>query len=183
MKNWKLSRKLTLGITLIVIICMSLLYVTANKTLKGIIQKSEHSNMESVLTAQTSLIEEYVTRQEELLIAYSKTPAIRELLKDVNNKEKLKAAQTYTEYYYAGLDNWEGLYIGEWNTHCIAHSNPGVVGITLREGESLKALQNAMISENGLYDAGIIVSPVSENLFCLCTVLCMIQTEKQLLVM
>lgn len=30
MKNWKLSRKLTLGIMLIVIICMSLLYVTAN---------------------------------------------------------------------------------------------------------------------------------------------------------
>ncbi|MGN0415870.1 MAG: hypothetical protein ACI4FX_10315 [Agathobacter sp.] len=40
MKNWKLSHKLTLGITLIVMLCMSLLYVTANKTLKGMIQES-----------------------------------------------------------------------------------------------------------------------------------------------
>ena len=73
-------------------------------------------------------------------------------------------AQQYTENYYAGLDNWEGLYIGEWNTHVIAHSNPEVVGITTREGEALKALQDAMISRNGLYDAGIIVSPASQKL-------------------
>lgn len=164
MKNWKLSRKLTLGITLIVIICMSLLYVTANRTLKKFTQQSEKSHMENTLSAQTSLIEEYVTRQEELLTAYSKAPVVRELLKDVNNAEKLKAAQTYTEYYYKGLDNWEGLYIGEWNTHCIAHSNPDVVGVTLREGDSLKALQDAMTSRNGLYNTGIIVSPASGKL-------------------
>ncbi len=63
MKNWKLSRKLTLGITLIVILCMSLLYMTANKALKGVIQSSEHNHLKSILAAQTSLIEEYVTRQ------------------------------------------------------------------------------------------------------------------------
>lgn len=83
--------------------------------------------MESVLAAQTGLIEEYVTRQEELLIVYSKTPAVRELLKDVNNKDKLNYAQTYTE-------------------------------------DSLKDLQDAMTSRNGVYDAGIIVSPASGKL-------------------
>ena len=164
MRNWKLSRKLTLGIMLIVIVCMSLLYATANRTLKRLIQESEHSHMDSVLAAETSLIEEYVTRQEELLIAYSKTPAIRELLKDVSNAEKLDYAQKYTEYYYKSLDNWEGIYVGEWNTHCIVHSNANVVGVILREGESLKALQNAMTSRNGLYNAGIIVSPASGKL-------------------
>ncbi|MDD6492258.1 MAG: methyl-accepting chemotaxis protein [Firmicutes bacterium] len=164
MKNWKLSQKLTLGITLIVMVCMTLLYLTANKTLKGLIQESEHHQMESTLAAQTSLIEEFVTRQEELLTAYSQTPAIRELLKDVNNPEKAKYAQEYTESFYKSLDNWEGLYVGEWNTHIIVHSNPGVVGITLREGDSLKALQDAMTSRNGLYNAGIIVSPASGKL-------------------
>lgn len=164
MKNWKLSRKITLGITLIVVVCMSLLYMTANRTLKGIMQESERGHMESTLAAETSLIEEYVTRQENLLMAYSRTPTIRTLLKDVSNAEKLNNAQTYTEYYYEGLDNWEGIYIGEWNTHCIVHSNPKVVGVTLREGESLKALQDAMTSRNGLYDAGIIVSPASGKL-------------------
>ena len=164
MKNWKLSNKLTLGIMIIVFACMSLLYGTANQTLKKLIKDSEQSHMENMLTAQTSLINEYITRQEESLIAYSKTPTVRELLKDINNTEKLASAQTYTQDYYKELDNWEGLYIGEWNTHCIAHSNPKVVGITLREGASLKALQDAMTSRNGLYNSGIIVSPVSGKL-------------------
>ncbi len=164
MKNWKLSRKITLGITLIVIVCMSLLYVTANRTLKGIMQESERNNMKSILVAQSSLIEEYVTSQESLLKAYSKTPAVIALLKDVNNADKQKTAQAYTEYYYKGLDNWEGIYIGEWNTHVIAHSNPAVVGMVTREGDSLKALQDAMTSSDGLYDAGIIVSPASGKL-------------------
>lgn len=164
MKNWKLSRKLTLGITLIVILCMSLLYMTANRTLKRFIQQSEQSHMENTLNAQTSLIEEYVTKQEELLNAYSKTPVVRELLKDVDDLEKLQAAQTYTENYYKGLDNWEGIYISEWNTHCIVHSDKNVVGAVFRKGEPLKALQDAMTSRNGLYDAGIIVSPATAKL-------------------
>ena len=92
------------------------------------------------------------------MIAYSKTPVVRELLKDPDNAEKLKAAQSYTEYYYEGLDDWEGIYIGEWNTHCIVHNNPEIVGVTLREGEPLKELQDAMTSRKGLYNAGIIVS-------------------------
>lgn len=164
MKNWKLSKKLTLEITCIIIICMGLLYITSDNILRELMQTSEQDHMETVLSAQTSLIEEYVSHQEELLIAYSKTPAVREFLKDVNSKEKLDYAQAYTEEYYAALDRWEGIYIGEWNTHCIAHSNPDVVGVVLREGDSLKALQDAMTSRNGLYNAGIIVSPVSGKL-------------------
>lgn len=40
MKNWKLGTKITLGITIIVIICMSQLYLTANKTMTGMMQES-----------------------------------------------------------------------------------------------------------------------------------------------
>ena len=164
MNNWKLSKNITLGIMIIVILCMSLLYLVANKTMNGLMQKSERNNMKSTLSAQTSLIEEYVTQQESLLTAYSKAPVVREFLKDVNNPEKQNAAQSYTENYYKDLKNWEGLYISEWNTHVIAHSDPNVVGITTREGDALKALQDEIISKNGLYDAGIIVSPASDKL-------------------
>lgn len=164
MKNWKLGTKITMGITIIVIICMSLLYVTANKTMNGMMQESELNNMKNTLKAQTSLVNEYVSRQESILTAYSKTPCIRDFLKDVNNSDKQEIAQRYTENYYKDLNNWEGIYVGEWNTHIIAHSNPKVVGMTTREGDSLKALQDAMTQKNGLYNAGIIVSPSSGEL-------------------
>lgn len=164
MKNWKLSTKITLGIMVIILACMSLLYVTANKTMRGMMQESERNHMESMLQGQTGLIEEYVKHQEDMLAAFSKSPAVRELLKDVENSEKTATAQQYTERYYEGLENWEGLYIGEWDTHVIAHSNPQVIGITTREGEGLKALQDTMASKEGVYDAGIIVSPASGKL-------------------
>lgn len=51
--------------------------------------------------------------------------------------------------------------MSEWNTHVLAHTNAAVVGITTREGEPLKALQDAMIAADGVYNTGIIISPAS----------------------
>lgn len=160
MKNWKLSRTITLGIMVIVIIGISLLYVMANNTMNNMLKQSERNHMETSLLAQSSLIDEYVNKQENLLIAYSKAPIVRELLKDINNSEKQAIAQAYTENYYAGLDNWEGIYIAELNTHCIAHSDASNVGRTWRtEKDSIKQLQDALFEKNSLYNAGIIVAP------------------------
>lgn len=94
MKNWKLGTKITLGITIIVIICMSQLYLTANKTMTGMMQESELNVMKNTLNAQASLLNEYVARQESILTAYSKTPCVRDFLKDVNNSEQQVIVQS-----------------------------------------------------------------------------------------
>lgn len=164
MKNQKMSTKIAAAITLVVIICISLLYVIASNRMNALMKQSEIDHMKASLHAQTNLIEEYIIHQEDLLTAFSKAPVVIDFLKNPEDPEKQKLAQEYTEKYYADLEQWEGLYIGEWNTHVIAHSNPEVVGITTREGDGLKALQTAMESANGLYNAGIIVSPASSKL-------------------
>lgn len=164
MKNQKLKTKLTIQITGVIIVCIILLYVVASWSMENIMKKSELENMNASLNSQTNIIKQYVKGQETLLTVFSKALEVRELLKDPENIEKQKRAQAYTEAYYSGLDNWEGLYIGEWDTHVIAHSNPSVVGITTRHGEALKILQNAMIRKNGLYNVGIVESPATEKL-------------------
>ena len=164
MKNVKMSRKIALGIAIIVVCCLSLLYVIASQNMNTLMQRSERLQNETALQAQTCLIKEYVRHNEDLLIEFSKAPIVREFLRDPKNTEKQKEAQRFTEDSFATGDNWEGLYIGEWNTHVIAHSNPKVVGMTTREGDSLKALQDAMKEKNGLYNAGIIHSPASNQL-------------------
>lgn len=164
MKNRRMSTTLTVSIAVAVMICVGLLYITANNGMMWIMKKSALDNMEVSLNAQTSIIEEYVAHQEELLTAFSKAPAIADFLQDPTNKQKKELAQKYTENYYEGLNNWEGLYIAEWDSHVIAHSNAEVVGMTTREGEPLKELQDAITAQNGLYDAGIIVSPASKQL-------------------
>lgn len=163
-KNRKLSTTLTLSITAVVLVCIFLLYIVANNNMTKSIMNSELDNMETLLNARTSIIEEYVTHEQDLLVAYSKEPIIKKLLMDPQNEELQKEAQSYTEAYFAELDNWEGIYVGEWDTHVIAHSNAKVVGITTRTGDGLKQLQDAITSANGIYNAGILVSPASNQL-------------------
>lgn len=164
MKNLKLRTKITIVIALVTTICIFLLYIFANRSMTTTMKRSAKEDMYASLSAQTNLIKEYVSHQEDLLTAYSKAEVVSDFLKDPTNEKKGKLAQDYTERYYSGLDDWEGIYIGEWNTHVIAHSNPEVVGMTTREGDSLKTLQDAMTEANGLYNVGIIVSPASQQL-------------------
>ncbi len=166
MKNMKLRNKLTLGVFITVAFGMLLLYFTANTTIKNMIQDSENTNHNNVLSAQASLINQYVNEQENLLEQYSHEPIFVDLLKDPENPELLAAAQKYTEDYYSTLPNWEGIYIGEWaTTHCLVHSDKQYVGAIFRKDpNAVKALQDAMLANNGLYDTGIIISPASQTL-------------------
>lgn len=163
-KNLKMKTALTSAITVLTIICITILYIFTQTGMTKLMKKSAQDSMKTSLNSQTTLIREYVSHQEDLLKKFSISPMIIDYLKDLNNKDKQLKAQQFTENYFKGLDNWEGIYSGEWNTHVVTHSNPKVVGMTTRKGDSLKALQNAMKENNGLYNAGIIVSPASQKL-------------------
>lgn len=163
-KNLKMKTALTSVITILTILSITLLYATTQSGMTSLMKTSAQSSMKSSLNSQTTLIGEYVAHQEDLLREFSVSPVIADYLKDISNKEKQQKAQQYTESYYKGLDNWEGLYVGKWNAHVVTHSNPKVVGMTTRKGDSLKQLQDAMTSAKGLYDAGIIISPASQKL-------------------
>lgn len=163
-KNLKLRTRLTISISAVVFVCIFLLYIVAYNDITTVLKQSEVKNMYASLVAQTNVINEYVTHQEDLLVAYSKAPIILELLKDPENVEKQRLVQSYTETYYRDLNGWEGLYVAEWDTHVIAHSNPSVVGITTRSGEGLKALQDALLEKEGIYNTGILISPASQKL-------------------
>ena len=162
--NWKLNKKITLGITSIVIICISMLYIMASHSLKGVMQESEQNYMKSMLAAQTNLIEEYVTRQENMLLAYSKTPVIRNALKNPEDSATVSEAEAYTKNYFQNLNKWEGIYASIMDTRCIVHNNEQIIGRIFRKGAALQQLHDAMTTRKGLYDAGIIVSPATKKL-------------------
>ena len=166
MKNRKMSTAITATIILVNLVCILLLYLVANTTMTTMMKQSEMENLHSSLTVQTKIIQEYIKHQEDMLSTYGDADVVREFLKNPNDDALRASAQAYTERYYSRLENWEGLYIGEWNTHIIAHSNPGTVGMTTREAgsDSLLQLQDAMINRQGLYNAGMIVSPATGKL-------------------
>lgn len=163
-KNLKMRLSLTIVILSLTICCICMLYFTAKTGMQGMMEDSAVETMQRDLNAQSALIQEYVDHQEDLLKEFSIDPIVKDYLKDLDNPAKQKELQAYTEIYYQQLDNWEGLYVAEWDTHVIAHSNPEIVGMYTREGDPMIALQNAMEQAQGLYNAGIIVSPASQKL-------------------
>ncbi len=164
MKNKKMSSAITATVLLINLICIVLLYLVASTTMTSLMNKSAMEDLHASLSVQTEIVEEYKRHQEDMLRTYSDSDIVRDFLKNLDDPEKQTAAQAYTERYYNRMSNWEGLYVAEWDTHILAHSNPATIGMVTREGAPLLQLQNAMLDRNGLYNAGIIVSPASGKL-------------------
>ena len=92
MKNLKMSQNITIGIMLIVAVCMGLLYFISSSGLNTIMKQSERTKSENALISQMCLIEEYVKHNEDLLTEFGKAPAVKELLKDVDNQDKQETA-------------------------------------------------------------------------------------------
>lgn len=162
-RNVKLATKLTVTIAVVTAISMLLLFLfTYNNFSKAMVENS-NNNMATALKAKTQIIDEYINKAEETLTAYSRAGEVRDLLEHPNDLKIQKKAQKYTEEFYNDLEDWEGIYTAEMDTHVIAHNNPNAVGVRTREGESLKQLQTQLESVKGsLYNTGIIPSPVSD---------------------
>ena len=159
-----MSTLITVSIAIVTAACTLILFLLANRNMTTAMHDTAMNNMDATLLAKTGIIEEYVDKAEKLLISYGEAPIVAELLKNPEDPEITATAQRYTENFYANLEGWEGIYIAEWNTHVLTHSNPKVVGITTREGDPLKQLQDAMTAAGDIYNTGIIESPASQQL-------------------
>ncbi len=164
MKNQKMSTVITSIVSLVTALCILFLFLIASNNMTVAMRNTAMNNMETSLNARAELLEQYVAQAETLMIAYGKAPIVKELLKNPSNAQVTAQAQAYTEQYYAGLDGWEGLYIAEWDSHVLTHSNPPVVGIYTREGDPLKQLQDTILASGEIYNTGILISPASQQL-------------------
>lgn len=164
MKNQKMSTVITAVVSLVAAVSILFLFLIASNNMTVAMKNTAMNNMETSLNARAEVIEQYVDQAEKLLLSFSKAPVIEQLLQDPDNARLTQQAQSYTEDYYAGLGGWEGIYIAEWDTHVLTHSNPGTVGIRTREGDPLKQLQDAMTAAGDIYNTGIIVSPATKQL-------------------
>ena len=161
MKGKKFSKlTILLALQFIIMIILSLIITI---TISSATRKNTIEHMETITDERAHIILNYVENAEKTLTYYSKAEQVADLLKNPSDPAATKKAQEFTEDYSASIDNVEGLWIGEWNTHCIAHTNPGTVGITTRKDpDKLKELQDAMLAAGDkVYNTGMILSPAT----------------------
>ncbi|MDE5719088.1 MAG: cache domain-containing protein, partial [Lachnospiraceae bacterium] len=156
-----LSTKIIACILTVQIVVMGAMVLFIGNAVASDTKKSTTNSMETVVEERSRIIENYVREVEQTLTAYSRAGEILAVLKNPTDEAAVAAAQAYTEKFSADVSNLEGLYVSEWNTHVLAHTNAAVVGITTREGDPLKALQDALLAADGVYNTGIIISPAS----------------------
>lgn len=143
------------------IIVMSVLSVLVIYSITTDTRRSTTNSMKTIVQERSQIIKNYVDEAERTLTSYSRAGEILDIMQNPEDPEITAAAQAYTEKFSSDIANLEGLYASEWNTHVLAHTNAQVVGITTREGDPLKALQDSMLAADGVYNTGIIISPAS----------------------
>ena len=142
-------------------VVMSVLYLFINAQLTNNIKESTINNMKTVVTERSAIIENYICEVESYLTGYSRSADVVNLLNDPSNEKLQKIAQNYTKVYGSDRTGIDGLYISDWNTNVLTHINEDAVGITMREGDSLKNLQTSIMNADGVYNTGIVVSPAT----------------------
>ena len=161
----KMSVLITIGIGIVASVCMLVLCLNINSEAKNKVEEKVINNMMTALDGQANIIKLYVQESEITLKAYASSGELKTLLENPEDPEAFAAAQAYTERYFAQLTDWEGVYLSDWDTKVLAHSNAGAVGMVTRKGDDLIPYRATMTdSEGGFYDGGAFVSPASQQL-------------------
>ena len=133
----------------------------ASKELKQVTNNS----MLGVIKDTGAGLDYSIETSENTVKAFAASPIVLDCLKNPGDAAKQELAQQYTSDFFGKLEGWEGIYIADWGSTVMTHPAPPVVGKTMREGDALKSLQDAMLAaDNGIYNVGIITSPASGEL-------------------
>lgn len=159
MKNLKMKVVTMIMVSVVSLFSLGILFVLASNSNQKLTKQSALDNMETYLQSQSNAIENFVEDSERALKLFGQAPVIKAYLKNQGDTSAFEKAQAYTLSYYGLLENWEGLYAANWDSKVLTYNAPPVIGKTLREGDSLQQLRDAMTgAPNGVYNAGIILS-------------------------
>lgn len=162
-KQQKIGIKIATSVICLQVIVMLGMYVFIHTKITELTKQHTLNNMQTIVEERSKIIENYVNDTENYLTAYSRAGEITDLLLNPEDFKATEKVQKYTEVFSTDKENLEGIYVSRWDTHVLAHTNPEVVGITTRKDEALKALQDAMLASDGVYNAGMIMSPASNK--------------------
>ena len=163
--------RLNMRVTLLLFALLPLLVSTITISVMTIKESSSeitdytHNSLVQVINDVGTSFDALCDSNKSALKAYTSAPIIKEALKSGGNDMIMSRAQKYTLDYFGKLDNWEGIYLADWNSQVLTHPNEGAIGMILREGDSLTTLQsNILNASDGVFNTGIMTSPASGQL-------------------
>ncbi len=165
MKNKKrIAGKIALLIGLVEIIAMVILFLVMNQSLTRILEAKAIHDMNVIAKDRAMIVETYINDCVDFLNGYAKATENREVLEHPDDPSYIQASRDYTNLYGEGYNDIEGLYVAQWDTYVLAHTNPDSVDQTFRDAESAKALEDMIRKEGRPFCTGIVLAPVTKNM-------------------
>ncbi|MDE5932507.1 MAG: cache domain-containing protein, partial [Lachnospiraceae bacterium] len=156
MKNMRMAAKISMISIVVLVFGLVGLWLAANQQMTRTMEASVVKRLNTSVEMQAEIVRDYVDKAETYLVGYAQAPVLAKALQKADDVPLAAELQEYTDAYAVTGDNLENIYAADYNSTVIASRVQGVIGVTLREGEALKQLQNAIAQ--GMYNTGIMAS-------------------------
>jgi len=163
-KQKKLAVRISILTTIITITGLLFLWIIVAVNSATMVKVNITNQMIDAVESRAAIIDDYVTSAEEYLAAFSLSSDVRNLLSNPNDPTLLEKAQNYTKEFANIKGIFEGLYIGTPDTYILTHTSPDAIGMTTRQGDSLKWFQQNILTTKKITNLGIMVSPGTGNM-------------------
>ncbi len=164
----KRKRRISLRIAIIIgiveVLSMVVMMFVGNYGMAGLLREEAFDNLGVIAKDRAALVETYIEGCCDFVEEYSLSSEIRNVLKDPDDPEKLKAAREFTLKSAEGHESIEGLYTAEWDTFVLAHINPESMDQTFREPDAAKALEDQIREKGDAFCTGIVLAPVTKKM-------------------
>lgn len=157
MKNLKISHKLSLVVSIILIAGLGCMCLLSNITMTDTMEKSTYDRMQETAQDRCELIQNYLQSAETYLKGYIYGTELTTALENPTD-ENLAAAQSYTISYAKINDNLENIYLSDMNSVVLASMVTAPIGMQLRKGEDLQNLLDQVFKTSDVYNIGVIKS-------------------------
>lgn len=164
MKSRRISLKIAAMVGTVEIIAMTALFLIINLGLTKVLEDKAMSDMKIIARDRAQLVESYVIGCCDFLTGYSRSPIIREGFTKKNDPLARRKVHEVTMAYASGHGDTEGLYIAEWDTFVLDHTNPKSVNIRFRDRESAKVLEKTIKAKGKAFCTGIVMAPVTKKM-------------------
>lgn len=127
-------------------------------------KESATAQLSAIANERALIVSEFVGNAESKLELFATSPEIIAMMENTGDRNAVIDAQKCTERFAKQITGVEGLYTATWSTKLLTHSSISAVGKVFRSDESLSELQSSiMANKDEIYNAGILVSPISSN--------------------
>ena len=161
-KRFGLRVRITVTVLVVQLLMFTVLFLVTNSFITSSAYQTAVNDLQTAAADRSEMIDSYIQSTEDRLTAYLRAGQIYDLLRDTRDSQAAAAAQSYTEKFSGDIDHLEGIYASSWDTTMRTHTNSAVIGkVTRPDKDKCDQLHDALLAADGVYNAGIIISPAS----------------------